>query len=452
MSEVFPRKDNEFVAWYPNALSADAGETVWTPRRAAYYVHIPFCTAICDYCGFAVERLKGANVQRYLSALTQEIERYAQTHRLANYRFVCGHFGGGTPSAIEAADLLAIKQVIDMAFEVASDAEVTVEVNPISFTLDKAQAYYDGGINRISFGLQSFNDKVLKIIGRPHRVRDVQETLRIIRHVGWDNYSLDIIYGAPGQTLDELRDDLLQAIDTGASHLSCFRLEIIPFTVLKLREAAHLLPERLADETLNAMDDLVASVLTQNGYREYGAFNFAKPGYESVHNAIAFIAPQADYIGFGNSAYSFMNQHVYCNHADVPTYEDAVFAGRDPIGFAKEVNGLEAMSRYFVLGVKFFRVPRGPFISRFGLEPEQVFGDVLTRLVDTGLLIREGDDYLLTRSGRHYVNNVCKEFYVGANRGRRQHLQFVPTLTPQQILHYAEISMDEIQTTTPLTR
>lgn len=446
MSELFPRKDNEFVAWYPNALSVDTAATVWQPRRAAYYVHIPFCTAICDYCGFAVEQLKNANIGRYMSALRQEIERYARSSRLAGHRFVCGHFGGGTPSAIEASDLLAIKRLIDTSFDTASDAEVTVEVNPISFTLAKAQAYYHGGVNRISFGVQSFNNKILRIIGRPHRAHDVEETLKVIRRVGWDNYSLDIIYGVPGQTMAELRDDLLRAVDTGASHLSCFRLEIIPFTALQLREAVHLIPARHTDDTLNEMDDLVTTVLTAQGYREYGAFNFARPGYESVHNAIAFIAPQGDYIGFGNSSYSFLNQHVYCNYADLPSYEQAVFAGKDPIVFAKKVTGLEAMSRYFVLGVKFFRVPRRAFITQFGMEPEQVFGEILTRLTAAGMLTRDGDDYVLTRSGRHYVNNVCKEFYVGANRGQRQHVQFVPTLTPEQILHYAKLWTPPMQT------
>jgi len=139
MTEPYPNKDNEFVAWYPLGLSAAHSPDVWRQRRSGYYVHIPFCTAICDYCGFAVERLKGARPQRYLEALKQEIERYATSGRLANHHFVCGHFGGGTPSAIEAGDLMAIKSLIDSSFDVAPDAEVTVEVNPISFTLAKAE-------------------------------------------------------------------------------------------------------------------------------------------------------------------------------------------------------------------------------------------------------------------------------------------------------------------------
>ena len=205
---------------------------------------------------------------------------------------------------------MAIKRLIDSSFEVTSGAEITVEVNPISFTESKAQTYLENGVNRISLGVQSFNDTTLKVIGRPHRARDIQAAVDVIDRLGWRNYSLDLIYGVPGQTLAQLREDLLRSVATGATHLSCFRLEIIPFTALKLREAVDLIPTRLSIEMLNEMDDLVASVLTENGFHHYGAFNFARPGFESVHNEIAFMAPQGEYVGFGNSAYSFVNGHV----------------------------------------------------------------------------------------------------------------------------------------------
>jgi len=435
----YSHKDNEFIAWYPLRLAAEHSENVWHPKRAGYYVHIPFCTAICDYCGFAVEKIKGAGVERYLSALQSEIERYARSGRLANHNFVCGHFGGGTPSAISGSDLVAIKTLIDKSFNVQADAEVTVEVNPISFTLDKAQAYKSAGINRISFGVQSFNDTMLATIGRPHRAKDVGETLDVIHRVGWDNYSIDLIYGIPGQTLADVREDLVKAIAIAPAHISSFRLEIIPLTVLKLREAANLLPPRPSISLLNEMDDLVSTTLTENGYLGYGAFNFARPGFESVHNSIAFMAPQGEYVGFGNSAYSFSNGYIYCNYADLDDYEQAVFDGKDPIALATPVNALEMMSRFFVLGLKFFRVSRVHFETQFGIPAEQIFGDVLTKLYSEGLLIVDGTDYVLTAKGRRYVNNVVKEFFVGENCGKRQYHQFVSNLTVEQIMRFSEL-------------
>ena len=436
---MFEAKDNEFVAWYPNRLDADGAERLRQPRPAGYYVHIPFCTAVCDYCGFAVQRLKEGGVHEYLEALRTEIERYAESRRLARLRFECGHFGGGTPSAIDGADLMAVKCLIDSRFDVAPGAEVTVEVNPISFTREKGAAYVEAGVNRISFGVQSFNDETLKVIGRPHRSRDVEATLSILHELGVENISLDLMYGSPGQTLEQLATDLDRACETGAVHISAFRLEIIPFTELKLREGAGLLPPRAPRSFLDEMDDMVSERLRRAGYREYGAFNYARPGFESVHNRIAFMAPQGEYVGLGNSAYSFFDGSVYCNQADVSAYAELIASGNDPIVLAKTATALELMSRYFVLGLKFLSVPRQPFIDRFGLEPERIFPDVLERLQSAGYLSSQDDTYALTALGRKYVNNVVKEFFVGENRGERQFLQFVPTLTPDTILRYARI-------------
>ncbi|MFF4888098.1 coproporphyrinogen-III oxidase family protein [Streptomyces nigra] len=437
-SDIWAKKDNEFIAWYPLILNAQEKSAVWSPSPAGYYVHIPFCTAICDYCGFAVERSKGAHIARYMEALSTEIRRYADAGRLTGHRFVCGHFGGGTPSAIDAEDLISVKRLIDSCSDVSSDAEVTVEVNPISFTSEKAEVYAEGGINRISIGVQSFDNQVLRTIGRPHRAGDVEDAINVVHAAGFDNFSLDIIYGVPGQSVDCLREDLTRAAATGASHLSCFRLEIIPFTALKLREGAGLLPSRLDESQLNEMDDVVREVLIDLGYEEYGAFNFAKRGYRSVHNRVAFVAPQCDYVGFGLSSYSFMNGYIYCNHADLLNYEKEIFAGRDPIALAHQATSMELMSRYFVLGVKFQRVPRAGFIERFGVEPENVFGPVFKELSDRGVLKRDGDDYIVTSKGRRYINNICKSFYVGDNRGKIQYPQFVSNLSAEQVLSYAK--------------
>lgn len=439
MTEPFSQKDNEFIAWYPLGLVGSQAQEVWRPKRAGYYVHIPYCTAICDYCGFAVERVKGAQTGRYVDAVQLEIKRYAETKRLGRHQFVCGHFGGGTPSAIPAEELVAIKQTIDDTFDVIEGAEVTVEVNPISFSLDKAQAYRRAGVNRISFGVQSFDNQILATIGRPHRASDVGDTLEVIRAAGFVNYSIDLIYGVPGQTLEGLRNDLEQAVQSNATHISCFRLEIIPLTALKLREAARLIPQRLPVELLNVMDDLVSDTLTSAGYVCYGAFNFAKPGFESVHNEVAFMAPQGEYVGFGNSAYSFVGDHIYCNHADTHDYMDAVFAGVDPIALASRVTALEAMARYFILGLKFFRVSRSAFVTQYGLTPEEVFGATIADLETRQVLVREDDDYVLTPLGRRYVNNVVKAFFGKENVGRSQYPQFVSNLSVDQILKYADL-------------
>lgn len=434
----FAEKDNEFIAWYPLTLSTDQVAALEQPRSAGYYVHIPFCTAICDYCGFAVQRLRDGHVDRYVSALLREIDACAASGRLSQYRFVCGHFGGGTPSVLAAATFARIQSALAQGMDLAPGAEITVEVNPISFDSDKAAAYRDCGVNRISFGLQSFSDVVLKTIGRPHRATDTLKTLDIIRRGGFINFSLDLIYGVPGQTLPMLDEDLERAVATGATHISTFRLEIIPFTVLKFRESVGELPPRCPRSLLDEMDERVADHLVAAGYRHYGAFNFAKPGYESVHNRIAFMAPQGEYIGFGNSAYSYFDGHIAYNHHDVDAYVEAVEQGRRPLAKAGRVTALDAMARYFVLGLKFFEVSRQRFVETFGLAPEAVFGETLNTLQARGLLHSQGDMISLTPLGCRYVNNVAKMFYRGDSVGRSQYSEFVPTVTEHQIAHFSK--------------
>jgi oxygen-independent coproporphyrinogen-3 oxidase len=152
---------------------------------------------------------------------------------------------------------------------------------------------------------------------------------------------------------------------------------------------------------------------------------------------VALGAPPADYIGFGNSSYSFFNGHVYANQPTIAKYLEAVESGRDPISLARKATGIEVMSRYFVLGVKLRRVPRQPFIDQFGLTPEDVFGKVLDDLTERGMIRLDGDDYVITSLGAQYVNNVCKAFYVGENRGRGQYPQMVSTLTRSQVKMYS---------------
>ena len=143
-------------------------------------------------------------------------------------------------------------------------------------------------------------------------------------------------------------------------------------------------------------------------------------------------------MNISNSSYSFINDHIYCNYAEIQDYKDAVQSGREPIKYAKKVTGREAMSRYFVLGIKFLKVRRQPFIEIFGVEPELIFGEIFDRLYENDMLTLEGDEYKLTRKGRYYVNNVCKEFYVDSAKGAKQYIQFVPTLTSNQIDYYMD--------------
>ena len=273
MTEPFPQKINEFVTWKLLGPSAERVGEVWRPKRARYYVHIPYCTAICDYCGFAVEKVKGPPTGAYIEALETEIQRYVRAGRLNRHQFVRRRLRWrARPRRSQPRTSFPLRRQSTEACDVVEDAEVTVEGNPISFTLEMVQIYGPARVNRIRFGVQSFDNRMLSINGRRHRSADFEATLEVISGscAGFTNHSIDLIYGVPGQELDGLKEDLERAADSGATHISCFRLEIIPLTALKLREAANLLPPRQSIEMLNEMDKVVSRTLTSARYRWTG--------------------------------------------------------------------------------------------------------------------------------------------------------------------------------------
>lgn len=384
-----------------------------------------------------MERLKGANQAAYFEALKTEI--LVHKGRLSNYQFDCGHFGGGTPSAVPAKVIVEIADLLRETVSVSSDAELTIEVNPISCDDEKLESYISGGFNRVSIGVQSFNDKTLSVIGRPHRKGDIDALLRAIEKNGPGNFSIDLMYCVPGQSEIDLEEDLRCVVATGAPHITCFRLEIIPFTILKFRQAAGMLPPLFDDRAINRMDRIVSGYLEASGYVQYGAFNFSKPGFESKHNQIAFVAPQGEYVGFGNSAYSYINNHIYCNFADIGEYVTHIRNHQSAVAMSCQVSQRENMSRYFVLGLKFFKVSKLSFRQIFGISAKEVFGQTIEDLKNSGYLAEDEKSFLLTPEGVQYVNNVCKEFYTAENVGVSQYPQFVPNLTKNQIEHYARL-------------
>lgn len=429
-------RDNEFIAWYPCALSPDR-ESAWERKPAAFYIHIPFCEAICDYCGFSVASLKGAHVDSYVDHLVRELQMYHDAGRFSDRVFTVGSYGGGTPSTLEPEQFLRLAETTQRLMRVSDDAEITVEVNPLSLSEAKMDAYKIAGINRLSLGIQSFNEDHLRTIGRPHRTRDIARSLDIVRGSGIANFSLDLMYGIPGQSVDDVIEDAKIAADTGATHLSCFRLEIIPFTRLSLRRGAGLLPPVTDSSEEKRIEEAIVTTLRANGYRRYGVFNFAKEVYECEHNHLIFSAPQNEFFGFGNSAFSFVNNTSYCNYARVDQYCSALDSGKPPISHSRRANSLELMSRFFVLGLKMEGVPHAAFESAHGMPAEAVFGDLIGRLMAEELLQFVDGSYSLTEEGRFYVNNICKEFYVLDNIKHPQHsFSFVPTITQKDVEYF----------------
>jgi oxygen-independent coproporphyrinogen-3 oxidase len=332
------------------------------------------------------------------------------------------------------AQLARILGAVNEVIGLSELTELTLEANPISLTYEKALAYRSLGINRLSIGVQSFNSAFLHRIGRPHRAYEAIATYEAARRAGFNNVSIDLMFALPGQQTIDLVEDLNQLVALAPEHISCFTLETIPMTPLWVKRQLGILEAPMPEmEREIEMYQVVVAHLTAAGYHHYGALNFARPGKESEHNRIAFQAPQGEYLGWGNSAYSFMNEHVFCNEEDVGRYIEAVSRKRSPVSFIKRASLHELASRLVLLGLKFLKVKHADFENRFGLPMDYFFSEQLSKLSQQHLISVDQEGVALTELGTIYVNNVCKEFFVGANRGSKQYIQYKPTINAKTI-------------------
>lgn len=270
--------------------------------KRGLYLHIPFCHERCHYCDFVLTTNRtDTSRERFFSALEQEIR--AARERYGKLRFDTLYFGGGTPSTLSPAEMTRIVKQLRDTFEFPFRYEFTCETNPEDVTEEKFRAYRDLGINRISLGAQSFNDSLLKAMGRNHDARQIEKALIDLRRAGFENVSLDLIIKLPGQTVQDVEHSLERAIAFKVYQVSVYDLDVHASTVYgdQARKGTLDLP---GEETHKEMFEAVVNRLTANKYVQYELTNFAKPGFESEHNLIYWY--NQEYLGLGPGAFSYL--------------------------------------------------------------------------------------------------------------------------------------------------
>ena len=295
------------------------------------YVHVPFCAHRCDYCAFATYADRDHLMDDYVDAVRAELASYADTTPAATSVF----FGGGTPSRLSAEQLLSILDAIPRV----SDAEVTVECNPEDATLERLRAYRAGGVNRMSFGIQSTRPAVLADLGRRHGVMAHEAVARAVTDAGFVTWNMDLIIGSRAETLDDVAatlEDLL-GLETPPLHISCYALTAEPSTPLGRDPARH--PDE--DATADAYD-LVGATLEAAGYRWEEISNWARPGHECRHNHLYW--DQGDYLGVGSAAHSHRDGHRWWNVRTPDRYIAMLRDGRRPLGGEEHLD--EATRRF----------------------------------------------------------------------------------------------------------
>ena len=365
------------------------------------YIHIPFCIRKCDYCDFLSGSSGPKEQADYVQALLREIQAVEEGEgRSVSSIFI----GGGTPSVLDERLLGDILREIRNRFKIEEYAEITIEVNPGTANIGKLQAYREMGINRLSIGLQSPQDRELKILGRIHNYEQFLETYQEARTVGFDNINIDLMSAIPDQTYEGWVKNLRTVAELEPEHISAYSLiveEGTPFAARKLN-----LPD---EDTEYNMYEATAQILKEYGFEQYEISNYARKGRECRHN-VGYWTRQ-DYLGFGLGASSLYGKERFANTADMKKYLEN---SRNPEKIREKEPSLtreDEMAEFMFLGLRMTKgISKADFQRCFGCTIESVYGEVLEKYESMGLLLEQDGRIFLSREGIHVSNSIMAEF------------------------------------------
>ena len=370
-------------------------------KPTSAYVHIPFCTQICYYCDFSKVFIKNQPVDEYLQALIREFESYDIKKLRTLY------IGGGTPTSITAEQLEYLLTNLTKHLDLSVLEESTIEANPGDLTEDKIEVLKHSAVNRVSLGVQTFNDKHLKQIGRSHNEAQIYSTISNLKEAGFHNISIDLIYALPGQTMEDVKENVAKAIALDIPHLSLYSLILEHHTVFmnKMRRGKLQLPK----EDLEAeMFEYIISELEANGFEHYEISNFTKPGFESRHNLMYW--DNAEYFGVGAGASGYLNGVRYRNRGPIQHYLKAVAQGNARLSEEKLTKD-EMMEEELFLGLrKKTGVSIARFEEKFGLSFEERYGQIVRELCQQGLLVLDDKVVRMTKKGLFLGDTVAERF------------------------------------------
>ncbi|MHC5280384.1 radical SAM family heme chaperone HemW [Listeria kieliensis] len=375
-------------------------------KNTAVYIHIPFCEHICYYCDFNKVFLEGQPVDQYVDLLIREMELRTEGQKLETIETV--FVGGGTPTTLTPKQIERLCEAVRRIFPLSEDVEFTFESNPGDLSVEKLRVMKESGVNRLSMGVQSFNQELLKKIGRIHTVEDVYESIRNAETVGLENLSIDLIFSLPGQTEADFKDTLSKALALDLPHYSAYSLIIEPKTIFYnlMQKGELILPSQDAEAN---MYDYLMSEMEKAGKKQYEISNFAEPCFQSRHNLVYW--SNDHYFGFGAGAHGYLQDTRYSNFGPLKQYMTPLEQGNLPVFQTKELSLKEEMEEEMFLGLrKVSGVSKTRFLEKFGKELEATFEQAIAVTSEKGWLDARTDSVKLTRAGRFLGNNVFREF------------------------------------------
>jgi oxygen-independent coproporphyrinogen-3 oxidase len=366
------------------------------------YVHIPFCARICPYCAFYKDLLDRSQTSRFCEALLRELELNESRRRTGNRRSLLRpstiYFGGGTPTALNIAQLEFLLRGFHERLELSQLVEWTIEANPGSVSARKAALLKKFGVNRVSLGVQSWDDELLKLLGREHNAPQAKESFRILRDAGFTNVNVDLMFGLPGQTVDQWRATLEKTIALEPEHVSTYCLTYEEDTEFFLRQDRG---EFRQDSDADAeFFEMKIGILEDAGYRHYEISNYARPGFESVHNRAYWLGK--DYLGIGPSAVSTIGMQRWQNVCDYRAYINRVLSGESTRTTSENLTHEMKRTERIALGLR----------TRDGISASELkdFAQETDELIGLQLLRKSNRNFVLTRRGKSLADSITEAF------------------------------------------
>ncbi|AMA72326.1 coproporphyrinogen III oxidase [Aneurinibacillus sp. XH2] len=377
-------------------------------QTKAVYIHIPFCTNKCYYCDFNSYVTKNPQlIWEYLYALEKEMKETVRQFPPGEIKTI--FVGGGTPTFLDTKQMEYFLEIVARYFPKRSaDLEFTMEANPGTTDMEKLIVMRHGGVNRISFGVQSFDDELLKRIGRIHDSEQVLRSIANAKAAGFQNLSIDLIFGLPDQTVEQFRDTLDQAFALDLPHFSSYSLKVEENTLFYTLYEKDQLPLPTEEEEV-AMYELLMEEMARHGLLQYEISNFARPGWESRHNMTYW--HNEYYYGIGAGAHGYINGERHVNAGPLKQYIQ--LAGEKGLPRVEQfaVSRTEAMEDHMIMGLRMMRgVSASEFQKRYGTTLEEQFGSVIKELIELGLVEWNGEMLRLTKRGIPLGNEVFARF------------------------------------------
>lgn len=367
------------------------------------YIHIPFCKYICSYCDFNKFYIQNQPVDAYISNLIEELKLVKK-----NDNIVTVYIGGGTPSALSNEQLELLLEAVHNTVDIGKLYEFSFEANPEDLTIERVKILKKYNINRVSMGVQTLNNNLLKILGRGHVEEDVENAIKNLKSVGITNINIDLMFALPGQTMEDLVNSMTKIVNYDITHISCYSLILEQRTKLynQVKSKQIILPTNEVEEK---MYEKVISYLTKNGFKQYEISNFSKEGYESIHNTNYW--KNLEYYGFGAGAHGYINGVRYSNHGPVKFYIDSMQKNNNARREENLITKKEQIEEQFFLGLRILEgINLKEVDKRFNINSRELYKESIEKNIKDGYLLLEDDILKLTHKGLFYGNDVFSDF------------------------------------------